>query len=58
MISYSVSEARKHWKTVLELVEIEKKHVFITKNGKIQAVLVPFEEYEAAMLQLEAEKDA
>lgn len=46
MIAYSVSEIRKNWKKVLELVEIEKQHVFITRWGKVVAVIVPIDDAE------------
>lgn len=46
MISYSISEARKILPELLRLVEEEKAHVFLTRYGKVVAVLIPVEEAE------------
>ena len=46
MISYSVSECRKRLPELLKRVEEEKIHVFITRYGKVIAVLIPIEDAE------------
>jgi prevent-host-death family protein len=53
MITYSITEARKNFKKIMDLVDIEKKHVFITKYGKIVAVIVPIEDAEKHLYSVE-----
>jgi len=44
MIIYSITEARKHWKKVIELVEIQKIPVYIKRYNKIVAVIMPIDD--------------
>lgn len=43
MLIFSVSEARKHWAQIMEWVS-KGQHIYISKRGKIVAVIVPASE--------------
>lgn len=43
---FSEEEVQERFDEIMDLVDIEKAHVFITRDGVDVAVLIPYDDYE------------